>query len=72
MSIVYFMRRGDRLLMCDRPLHIDWNSQEELAIGHPRFSLEAKGRLENDIEKMMGPMEEGKPYKMVLKSWPIE
>ena len=65
--ILYFMRRGDRLLICDKKLFE--NVDEEITIGFPLFRLEAKGQLTgegDDIEKMLGKMEEGKSYKFVL------
>ena len=72
--VVYFMRRGDKLLICDKELSID-QYNKEIIVGRPIFRLEAKGQLSaegDDIEKMMGPMQEDKSYKMVLKYWPIE
>jgi len=74
MAIVYMMRKGDRLLICDKQLFNDKNNKE-ICIGFPSFWLEAKGQLTeqtDDILRMMGTMEEGKSYKMVLKKWPIE
>jgi hypothetical protein len=72
MAVVYFMRRGDRLLMCDRRFFPDGDTEK--FIGHPLFLLEAKGLLRkgDSIKKMMGDMRENQSYKMVLKKWPIE
>jgi len=73
MRIVYFMRRGNRLLISDKKLFAKGDT--ELTVGFPRFRLEAKGQLTgegDDIEKMMGKMVEDKSYKMVLDKWPTE
>ena len=68
--IVYFMRRGDRLLISEKKLFVKDDYEE--TIGFPSFRLEAKGKLTeegDDIEKMLGKMKEGKSYKFVLMSY---
>jgi len=45
--ILYFMRRGDRLLICDKELFE--NQDEEITIGFPLFRLEAKGQQEKGM-----------------------
>jgi len=73
MAVVYFWRVGDKLKMSDKKPHR--SNGKEVFVGFPRFIMEAEGQLKgegDDIEKMMGKMEERKPYKMVLREWPIE
>ena len=77
MAVVYFMRQGDKLVMSEKQQSFDNSSKKRgiRYIGFPQFILEAKGLLSaegDDIEKMMGVMEENKSYKMVLLKWPIE
>ena len=67
--ILYFMRRGDRLLISEKELFVPCDKDYEETIGFPLFRLEAKGQLTgegDDIEKMLGKMKEGKSYKFIL------
>ena len=73
MAVIYCWRVGDKLKISNKEPH--WRNDKEIFVGFPRFIVEAKGLLTeegDDIEKMMGKMKERKPYKMVLKEWPIE
>ena len=74
MAVVYFRKEGKSLIMCDKEMIR--SRGKFVTVGAPKFMLEAKSMLTNepgdDIEAMLGNMQEGRSYKMVLREWPIE
>lgn len=71
--IIYVRREGDKIFIHDRKTFTTHLNKKNLAIiGHPEFALVAEDLLEGSVEKLFKDMDEGRPYKMVLKRWPIE
>ncbi len=65
--IIYIQKENNKLYICDKEMF-----SEKKTIGHPEFMICAEDILPESIENVGKNLIEGKCYKMVMKSWPIE